>query len=265
MAAGVETSELETLLVRRTDVGALSVTLNRPVRRNALNAKMLDELWHVFLGLSANPEGTRVVLLRGAGDHFCAGLDQEGGEIDSARLYELVAMVYDSALPTVVALHGRVSGFGFAVAVAADVRIAAASMQADDVFVRLGVSGCELGISYLLPRQVSASIAAELVHTGRVLDADRAARIGWVSDVVADSALDREAERLVDDMLRAAPLALQTTKQVLRAGSSAADLRAAMAVERAAQAACMTGPDFKEAIDAFVERRAPAWSENGER
>ena len=252
----------ETLLVERTDAGALWITLNRPERRNALTATMLDELTEVVRELDHGRDAPRVVLFRGAGDHFCAGLDRGTQSIDSGRLYELVAMIHECTQPTVALLHGRVSGFGLALAVAADIRLAAESMSADDIFIRLGVSGCELGISYLLPRQVPASIAAEIVLTGRKWSAQTAARIGWVSNIVPDSELGTEADRLVHDMLRAAPLALRMTKKVLRGDGSATALRAAMALERAAQDECMAGPDFQEAIAAFVERRSPAWVAN---
>src|SRR6185312_1062460 len=117
--------------------------------------------------------------------------------------------------PIIALVHGAACGGGFAFALAADVRIAGESARMNDAFVNLGVSGCELGLSYFLPRTVGMSIAAELMYTGRFIEAGRAERVGLVSQVVPDDALERAGAELAGEMLRLSPIALRTTKETL--------------------------------------------------
>jgi enoyl-CoA hydratase len=209
-----------------------------------------------------------VVVLRGAGRGFCAGLDIKASVSDDAamsgggiaRLSEIVLGLRSCPQPVIALVHGAACGGGFSFALAADIRIAGISARMNDAYALLGVSGCELGLSYFLPRQIGMSLAAELMMTGRFLDADRALRAGLVSEVVADDELEAAAERLIADMLRVSPMGLRMTKQTLVRTRDIDDLEKVIALELKTQMACMEGPDFKEAMLAFTEKRAPNFS-----
>ena len=125
----------------------------------------------------------------------------------------------------------------------------------NDAFVNLGLSGCELGLSYFLPRYVGMSVAAELMYTGRFIDAERALRTGLVSSVVPDDQLDAAGEELVGDMLRLSPPALRATKATLWRAAPVDDLSTVIEMELATQLECMKGPDFEEGLRAIAEKR----------
>ncbi len=178
------------------------LTLNRPESLNALNRALVLELRAFFSGLSQDLD-TRVVVLRGAGRAFCAGLDlkESAGEVSDdvsvsaalrgqRGLSELMIMMRRAPQPIIAAVHGAACGGGFALALGADVRIAAESARMNAAFIRLGVSGCDVGVSYFLPRMLGASVAAELLLTGNFIDAARAERLGLVSRVVPDAEAD---------------------------------------------------------------------------
>lgn len=131
----------------------------------------------------------------------------------------------------------------------------------NDAFVTLGVSGCELALSYFLPRYIGLSAAAELMYTGRFIDAPRALSLGLVSAMVADDELDQAGEQLVTELLRVAPRALFKTKETLHSLLDCEDLREVIARERATQIECARGPDFEEGLRAFIEKRTPQFRE----
>ena len=191
----------ETLAVERE--GHLTwLTLNRPDALNALSAAMVRELRDFFWQLADDRE-TRVVVVRGAGRAFCAGLDLKetgggeggaGGGTPAAlrqqrHISELVMLMRRAPQPILAAVRGPAAGGGFAIALAADVRIAGESARMNAAFIRLGLSACDVGVSYFLPRIVGASVASELLLTGNFIDAARAERLGLVSRVVPDAEL----------------------------------------------------------------------------
>jgi enoyl-CoA hydratase len=146
-------------------------------------------------------------------------------------------------------------------ALAADVRLAGESARMNDAFVRLGVSGCEMGLTYFLPRYVGLSIAAELMMTGSFIDATRAHTLGLVSRVVSDRDLEAAAGSLVEDMLSLAPLALRMTKETLTRAIGIDDLATVITIETAAQDACLRADSgFEEGLRAFAEGRAPRFA-----
>ncbi len=187
------------------------LTLNRPQALNALNAVMVDEL-HDYLRELYHDRDTRVVVVRGAGRAFCAGLDLKeqsgGGTIDVTRsstanvfdiqrkMSDLVVAIRRLPQPFIAAVRGPASGGGFALALAADVRLAAESARFNAAFIKIGLSACDMGVSYFLPRAVGTSIASELMLTGRFINASRALATGLVSEVVAESELDAAAGTL---------------------------------------------------------------------
>ncbi|MEJ8825348.1 enoyl-CoA hydratase-related protein [Variovorax humicola] len=246
------------------------VTLNRPDRLNALNPKMIAELNGFFGALRARSP-TRVVILRGAGRAFCAGLDlkdfQSGGASKGvSEMLEFQKNVRDIMIamrrcpqPVISIVNGSASGGGFALALASDIRLATTDARMNASFIRLGLSGCDVGVSYFLPRMVGASVAAEFLLTGRFIEAQRALALGLVSRLGTPEELETEARALADDMLRATPLGLQLTKDALGIAIDASSLEAVIALEDRNQVLCTQGEDFAEGVAAFLEKRTPRY------
>jgi enoyl-CoA hydratase/carnithine racemase len=265
--------EYTTLQVERRDHIAW-VTLNRPESLNAMNRALVRELRAFFSALGEETQ-TRLVVLRGAGRGFCAGLDlKESSGGDGAndgsvqaglraqrQISELVIMMRRAPQPIIACVHGAACGGGFALALGADVRLAGESARMNAAFIRIGLSACDVGVSYFLPRMVGASVAAELLLTGNFIDATRAERLGLVSRVVPDSELPAAAQTLADEMLRNSPLGLRLTKECLNASLDAGSLEQVIAMEDRNQILCTRSADFGEGIAAFLQKRAPHYTD----
>ncbi len=249
------------------------LVLDRPEALNALDRSMVTELRDFFWNLPDDRE-TRVLVMRGAGRAFCAGLDlKEAGSGDAAgggvpaglraqrRIAELVLLMRRAPQPIIAAVHGPACGGGFALALAADVRVAGTSMRMNAAFIRLGLSACDIGVSYLLPRLVGASVASELMLTGDFIHAERAERTGLVSRVVPDGELDAASREMADAMLRNAPLALRLTKECLKHSVDASSLEQAIAMEDRNQVLAAGTRDFREGVAAFLARREPQFED----
>lgn len=259
----------ETLELRR-DGAVTWCTLNRPKALNALNPTLIDEL-HEFLDGLAREPSVRIVVLRGAGRAFCAGLDLKepgdiGGGVSSAlrqqrHVAELALKMRRASQVFVACVHGAACGGGFMLALASDIRIAGQSARMNAAFIKLGLSGCDVGVSYLLPRLVGASVAAELILTGRFIEAERAREVGLVSTVVNDEELEEEAQKLVADLLQTSPLGLRLSKECLNASLDAGSLDAVVAMEDRNQILCSMTSDFREGIRAFLEKREPEYKD----
>jgi enoyl-CoA hydratase/carnithine racemase len=247
------------------------LTLNRPDALNAITAEMAAEL-NDYFGALYHDRSTRIVVLRGAGRAFCAGLDiKDHGTRDPATvpfgggfgfqgfLAEVYIRMRRCPQPIISLVHGAACGGGFAFALASDVRIAGQSARMNAAFIRLGLSACDMGVSYFLPRLVGVSIASELMLTGRFIGAGRALATGLVSEVVPDDQLEAAAHSYAEDMLAASPMGLRMTKEGLNMAVDAASLEAAMAIENRNQLMCAASPDFAEGVAAFLERRAPRY------
>jgi enoyl-CoA hydratase/carnithine racemase len=243
------------------------LTLDRPQRLNALNATMVRELWSYFDGLQAD-YSRRVVVMRGAGRGFCAGLDltwfgepgaaMPTGATDAGpgpSLGDVVLKMRSCPQAIVALIHGAACGGGFNFALAADIRIAGRSARMNVAFVKLGLSGCELGTSYFLPRMLGTSVAAELMMTGRFILADRALATGLVSQVVDDDQLESAARTLVEDLLVTSPMGLRKTKEVMTVAAEIEDLAAVIALEERTQMACMQAGSFGQTLAAFGETK----------
>jgi len=257
----------ETLRLERR--GAVDwLTLDRPQRLNAMDGRMCDELQDYFGGL-ATRHATRVVVLRGAGRAFCAGFDLKAPQEVSAgpasgmraqrRVSEIILRMRRCPQPIICLVHGAATGGGLALALAADVRLAAPSARMNVAMVLVGLTGCDVGISYFLPRAVGTSVAAELMMSGRFINAERALRVGLVSEVVAEEALEPAARALAEDMLRTSPLGLRLTKEGLNLALGAGSLEAALALEDRGQILCASAGYFEEGTAAFLEGRAPSY------
>ncbi len=252
------------------------LTLNRPDSLNAMSRKLVDELRDFFGGLPQRQQEIRVVVLRGAGRAFCAGLDlkesssREGTEAigtgpaaglrGQRHISELALMMRYAPQPIIACVHGAASGGGFALALASDVRLAGQSARMNAAFIRIGLSACDVGVSYFLPRIVGASVAYELMLTGRFIEADRALATGLVSAVVADEDLEAEARALAEDMLATSPLGLRLTKEGLNMSLDAGSLEAAIAMEDRNQILCAQSKDVMEGMMAFLQKRKPNYS-----
>ena len=244
------------------------LTLDRPDSLNAINLKMVEEL-NDYFGRLYNDAGVRVVVLRGAGKAFCAGLDikerSDGdGEIPFGGGFSFQGYLADVYIkmrrcpqPIIACIQGAACGGGLAFALASDIRIAGASARMNSAFIKLGLSSCDMGVSYFLPRIVGLTIASELMLTGRFIDAERAMAVGLVNQVVADDALEDAAQSYVEDMLNASPKGLRMTKEGLALAVDGQSLEAVMAIENRNQLMTSASPNFAEGMRAFLEKRPP--------
>jgi len=264
----------ETILVeKRGEVDW--VTLNRPEALNAITTLMATEL-NDYFGRLFNDNTVRIVVLRGAGRAFCAGLDirerdrrNEAGALPvpfgggmgfQGHLADVYIRMRRCPQPIVSLVHGAACGGGFAFVLASDIRIAGESARMNAAFIRLGLSSCDMGTSYFLPRLVGTALASELMLTGRFIHAARALATGLVSEVVPDDQLEAAAQSYVDEMLFASPLGLRLTKDGLNHAIDAGSLEAAMAIENRNQLMCAQSPDFAEGLSAFLQKRRPVYS-----
>ena len=263
----------KTLIVKK-DGAADRVTLNRPDALNAMNPELVDELQDYF-GKLYTDHSVRVVVLKGAGRAFCAGLDlkdrsnrddsgasgsPQAGLVSQRRISEIVMRMRRCPQPIISLVHGPACGGCFALALASDIRIAGASARMNAAFIRIGLSACDIGVSYFLPRLVGVSVASELMMTGRFINAARAERVGLVSEVVPDEKLEAAAQPYIDDMLTTSPLGLRLTKECLNMSVDAGSLEAAIAMEDRNQILCAQTKDFREGISAFLGKRAPEYT-----
>jgi enoyl-CoA hydratase len=262
---------LSTIRLASPEPGVVVLTLDRPERLNALSADLLRELHSVLDALAGDP-AIRVLVLTGAGRGFCAGLDltsfDMGGPNRAVRspqtglaLQKHIAALVPKlrALPQVVisAVNGPAAGGGLALALASDVRIAGASARFNVAFVRLGLSGCDIGVSWLLPRLVGASRAFELLLTGRIIDAPEADGIGLVTRVVADDELLDSALETARAVLANSPMGVRLTKEVMWSQLEIGSLQAGIDLENRTQILSSFTDDHREAALAFRERRTP--------
>lgn len=251
------------------------ITLNRPDRLNALNDAMVDALLTYFEGLYRRPE-VRVVVLQAAGRAFCAGLDMQPGQgpvsphgegpVASAwgvqtKISDIYRAMRRCPQPIIALIQGAACGGGFSLALASDVRIAADTARMNCAYIRIGLTGCDMGSSYFLPRLVGASRAAELILTGRFIDAQEAMDMTLVSRVVPEADLRQAADPLIDDMLSTAPMGLRLSKQALNMAIDAPSLDSALAMEDRHQALLAQSQDSREAVAAFLEKRSPRWTD----
>ncbi|MEC8717935.1 MAG: enoyl-CoA hydratase/isomerase family protein [Pseudomonadota bacterium] len=251
--------------------GAHWVTLNRPESLNAMSRTMMLELQHYFGELYTRPE-IRAVVLRGAGKAFCAGLDLkerrqpgEGGPVNGLRVQrrvsEIVMRMRRAPQPIISLIHGAASGGGFALALASDIRLAGPGARMNAAFIRIGLTACDVGVSYFLPRLVGSALASELLLTGAFIDAERALKVGLVSDLVPEADLEARGQAMVDAILANSPLGVRLTKEALNMNIDAQSLEAAIALEDRQQILCAQTDDMREGIGAFLEKRDPAYQD----
>lgn len=247
-----------------------TLTLNRPETLNSLTFAVYRELTDTLRALRYQ-DAVRAVVLTGEGRGFCSGgsvqdiigdlLKMQAPELLAfTRLTgELIENLRTLPKPVVAALNGTAAGAGAVIALACDLRVAAESAKLAFLFVRVGLAGADMGAAWLLPQVVGLGRATELLMLGDAVPAREALAIGLVSRVVPDGTALAEAQRLAQRLAQGPTFALGMTKQML---SQEASLSLSQAIEAEAQAQqiCMQTGDFREAYEAFMEKRPPRFS-----
>ena len=253
------------------ETNVATITLNRPERLNALTFEIYDELREVFEALDVEPE-VRAIVLTGAGDRaFCTGGDVNDiiGELHgrdyqglldfTRRTGALILAMLRCRRPIVGALNGQVAGAGAVIATACDLRIASDDARIAYLFTKVGLSGADMGASWLLPRIVGIGRSMELLMTGDFVDPETAHRIGIYNRVVPKGKVRDEARQWAERLARGPSFGLEVTKKMVYR-EAAMDLESALAAEVEIQAACMEDPNFRESYDAFVAKRKPKFT-----
>ena len=245
------------------------ITLNRPERLNALTFAVYRELTDTFATLRDERE-VRAVVITGAGRAFCSGGDVQGiiaelqsldieGHLEFTRMTcELIRNIRALRKPVMACLNGTVAGAGACIALAADLRIAAPEAKIAFLFVRVGLSGADMGACFLLPRYVGLAKATELLYTGDFITAGEAVAVGLYNRVVPAEDLQAETRTLAERLARGPAFALAMTKEMLDREWEVS-LDTALEWEAQAQAACMQHPDFREAFSAIIAKREPKY------
>jgi enoyl-CoA hydratase len=254
--------------------GVSLVTLNRPERMNAMAFDVMIPLREALEKVSVD-NTTRVVVLTGAGHGFCSGADLEDPgmipNIDgltvptiALRSMELLDDVIHAVRrmhqPVIAAINGAAIGGGFCLSLAADIRIAAQSAYFRAAGINNGLTAAELGISYLLPRAIGTSRAADIMLTGRDVNAEEAARIGLVSAVAEDAGLLQTAYDMAQRIIGFSRVGVELTKRALKMSLDASSLSAHMDHEGTTQLYVrLTTQNFEEAIRARRDKRPPVF------
>ena len=260
--------------VSTPSTGIALITLNRPDKLNAMTSELVESL-HRTLDDIADDESVRVVVLTGAGRGFCAGLDLGGygtapgrrqpGKVEASfatqkHIASLIPHMRSIPQPIIAAVNGPAAGGGFALVLGSDIRIASTTAKFNAAFIRIGLSACDIGTSWLLPRLVGAARAQELMSTGRIFDASEAERIGLVLETVpGDSLLDRAYDKAAEIMLNS-PIGVALTKEGMWSALEIPGLQAAIDLENRQQIMATFSDDAQETLRARSEKRPPRYS-----
>jgi len=246
------------------------ITLNRPDRLNSLTFEVYRELTDTLAALRLRDD-VRVVVITGRGRGFCSGGDVEDiiGELfnrDMRGLLEFTRMTCDLILsiralnkPVIASLNGTVAGAGAVIALACDLRIAADTAKIAFLFVKVGLAGADMGAAFLLPKIVGLGKTTEMLYSGDFISAEEAGKIGLYNKVVQPSELETETMRWAEKLAAGPAFALGMTKAALNRELHMS-LEMALEAESEAQAICMLNPDFREAYQAFIEKREPLFN-----
>lgn len=267
-------SDLETVLASDVRPGIRLLTLNRPERLNAMNHQLVAEL-HDRLDEVASDDTVRCVIITGAGRGFCAGLDlkdqasvpgtehlgrPQRGLATQQHIATLIPHLRSLKVPVISAVNGPASGGGFALALGSDVRVCAESARFNVAFVRIGLSGCDIGVSWMLPRLIGAGRAFELLLTGRIIDATEADALGLVTSVVPDGEVLDAAIAVAENVAANSPFGVWMTKEVMWSQLEVGSLQAGIDLENRTQILSSFTEDMGEAIGAFMAKRPANFS-----
>ena len=251
--------------------GVTLITLNRPSKLNAMTSELVEQL-HEGLSAISRDRDCRVVILTGAGRGFCAGLDLGGygqapgfewhGSVEKSfavqkHIASLIPRMRSIPQPIIAAVNGAASGGGFALVMGSDIRLCSQSARFNAAFIRIGLSACDIGTSWLLPRLVGAARAHELMLTGRLFDAEEAARIGLVFDAVPDDVLMDTAIAKAEEIKLNTPLGVALTKEGMWSSLEIPGLQAAIDMENRQQIMASFSSDHRETLKAKTEGRPP--------
>jgi len=252
---------METLLVDVADNGVVTITMNRPEKKNAANGTMWDELRVTWDEIGLDPD-VRCVVMTGAGDGFCSGADLGGGggkemhQLQSMNMiHRTIAALYSIMVPVIAKVNGVAAGAGMNMALACDLIVASDQARFSEIFARRGLS-VDFGGTWILPRMIGLHKAKELALFAEVISAEEAERFGIVNRVVAHDELDAFVGDWSDRLAAGPPLAMAMTKRLLTLNASA-DFATALEAEGMAQTVNFATSDTREAIDAFLNKRAP--------
>jgi enoyl-CoA hydratase len=260
-----------TVTITNPREGITQLTLSRPDRLNAMTAELVQDL-HEAIDQAAAIPSCRVLVLTGAGRAFCAGLDLGGygipprsdhmgpkptGMAVQQHIASLIPHLRSMRQPIIAAVNGAATGGGLALVLGSDVRLAGRSARFGAAFVRIGLSACDIGTSWLLPRLVGAGRAHELMLTGRVFESDEAERIGLVLETVPDEQLLERTYAEAELIMANSPFGVWMTKEGMWAALEIGGLQAAMDLENRTQIMMSGTADNKEAVAAFLEKRTP--------
>jgi enoyl-CoA hydratase/carnithine racemase len=247
--------------------GVATIRLNDPDKLNALTFQTYADLEKIF-GEIADDDAVKVVVLTGTGKGFCSGgrVDEIIGpllKMKGDELYRFTRMTCNVVKnmrnlnkPIIAAVNGIAAGAGAMLMVAADLRIFSDQAQAAFLFVKVGLSGADMGALYLLPRIVGLGKATELIYFGDTINAEESHRIGLANRVVPSATLMDEAYSWAKRLKEGPLYALGVTKELFESEANV-NLETALEMEAAAQARCMQTPDFAEGYNAFIEKRPP--------
>jgi len=254
----------ETIIVER-DAGVVTVTLNRPERKNAANGMMWQELHATLLEVNRRRED-RVLVVTGAGGAFCSGADigdPKGisGDSDDPPLTRMrflgsvMLALHGLPKPTIAKINGIAAGAGLSLALCCDLTVMSSSARLSEIFSRRGLS-VDGGSSWLLPRLIGLHRAKELAYFADTLSAEEASTFGLVNRVVADDEIDAFVADWARRLAAGPPIALSMTKKLLN-DSAAVSMAQALEDEARCQTVNFTTEDTREAMRAFAEKREP--------
>lgn len=256
----------ETILVSEVE-GVRRIVMNRPARRNAMTPVMQEELIQAF-GEAGTARECRVVVLAGAGEAFCAGLDleqlkvsamesKEQQRVDAERVARMFRALYELEKPTIAAVHGAAVAGGTGLATICDFTLATPAAKFGYTEVKIGFVPALVAAFVVL--QIGERRARELMLTGRLFGAEEGYRVGLVTEVVESEGLEARVAELATALIANSPEALAATKRLLVAQNKAW-LNAAIAASLDANAVARETADFREGVAAFLEKRRPVWA-----
>jgi enoyl-CoA hydratase len=263
------------VLVEEPAPHVVALALNRPEQLNAMTSELCEAL-HVELRRIATERACRVVILTGAGRAFCAGVDlrgygaapgNDGSDEPRDRLANqehmstLVLGLRALPQPVIAAVNGPAAGLGLALSLACDIRYASAKAVFRAAFINIGLSNCDMGTSWLLPRLIGASRSHELMLTGRRFDAEEALRIGLVADVVNEEQLLGRAAQAAEQIAALAPWGVRLTKRGIWSALEVPSQQAAVEYEDRQQIMATFSHAVPEAAGAFLEKRPASFAD----
>lgn len=249
---------MESIRVSRNENGVVTLSLERPEKKNAVSYPMWDEITRAIEEVSES-KTDRVLVITGSGDSFCAGADLSG-EMEHDRhqlsrmhyINQLPLALHDCPKPTIAKVNGIAAGAGVNIALGCDLIVASDRARFSEIFIKRALT-VDLGGTWLLPRAVGIHRAKELALFGDILSAAEADRIGLVNRVVPHDQLDAFVADWADRLADGPPLAMQMSKQLLNAGLTSS-LQDALHAEAMAQSVNIASEDTREAVTAFFRK-----------